>query len=395
LNKSKTVLYLGSNGFPFGMAAIQRQLQIAKAIQNQETRVMVISRKGVHPADRIRLEKIGTSGSFEEISYVYASGTPLYVRNFWVRNFLKVIGLVGELGVMFYQRIFNRVTCMVVNSTSLTQLRYYYFISRFVNTRLVYDYVEYMSSLDDRSMKTSGDRKNFDTQFFNYADALIIISPFLEQHIKQVAPKIPSIRIPPIIDFEKFARINFKPTQTNYFLFCGATQYLDVIEFIIKAYQKSTALNHGVSLILIINGDLKKMDRLKDSVQEDSTIEILSNLSYEALIGYYKNARALLIPLQDNLQDMARFPFKISEYTAAARPIVTTNYGAVAEYFQDGVNALLAEPQDVDGIAAKLNYILSHPDEADQIGQNGHKLGLQLFNYKAYAAPLQGLIGST
>jgi glycosyltransferase involved in cell wall biosynthesis len=138
-----------------------------------------------------------------------------------------------------------------------------------------------------------------------------------------------------------------------------------------------------------VNGGAEKISKHRDSIKDDKTIKILSNLSYEVLISYYKNAKALLIPLQDNLQDKARFPFKISEYTAAARPIITSDSGAVIDYFQDGINALLAKTGDVNDFAEKLKFVLNNPQEAEKIATKSHELGQKLFNYKSYSTSLQ------
>ena len=137
---------------------------------------------------------------------------------------------------------------------------------------------------------------------------------------------------------------------------------------------------------------LAAVSKIRSHISEDKTIKILSDLSYEDLIGYYKNAKALLIPLQDNLQDKARFPFKIGEYTAAGRPIITSDSGAIVEYFEDGKNALLAKTGDINDFSAKLNFILENPDKAEQIGLNGHALGQQRFNYKSYTSTLWKVI---
>jgi len=392
LSTLRTVLYLGSNGFPYGMAAIQRQLQIAKAIKNTSTRVIVLNRKGVHTPETIRNENIRSSGMFEGIEYRYTSGNPKYFTNFLLRNVFKVIGLTGELFYIVYFRIVHHVPSVVVNTTSILQLKYYYFLTRFLRIKLVYDYVEYMSSLEDRTIKIASANKSFDTEFIHYADSLIVISYFLADHVKQVAPDLPFIIIPPIIDFEKFEKTYRKPLEKNYLLYCGSTQYFDVIEFIIGAYQLSRAPREEVLLILIVNGDDSKIKTLQEKSKNLPHVIIKSGLSYSDLIGYYKSARALLIPLQDNLQDKARFPFKISEYTAAARPIITSNFGAVSHYFQHQENALLSIPGDQTDFAANLNFLFDNPEAAEQIALEGYKKGLQYFNYKGYSAALANAI---
>jgi len=374
------------------MASVQRQLQISKAVLNDETRVLVINQKGVHSSATVKKEKINTAGSYEGIDYIYTSGTPLYLDNFFIRNFLKIVGWFNELILILLHAFTQNLTCIIVCTSSLTKLKYLWSVTRITNTRLVYDYVEYFSAIEDRSIKTADHKKTFDTIFFKYTDGLIIISSYLEQHIKRMKSNRPYVIVPPIMDFEKFSKIQNKPKESDYFLYCGSSHYIDVIEFIIEAYRKSNCVHNQVTLLLIVNGAAEIQARIQDSIREDSTIKLLSGLPYEDLIGYYKNAKALLIPLQDNLQDKARFPFKISEYTASARPIVTSDSGAIVDYFEDGKNALLAKTGDINDFSAKLNFILDNPQKAELIGLNGYTLGMQYFNYKSYTSTLWKLI---
>jgi glycosyltransferase involved in cell wall biosynthesis len=388
LKKNKTVLYVGPKGFPFGSAEVQRQLQLSKAILREGTRVLVLNKKGVHTKSIIHKENISRSGTFEGVDYVYTSGTPLYPQNFLIRNSLKIIGWLNELAMILYHAVSGELACIIICTSSLRRLKYFWFLSRFTKTKLVYDYVEYFSSLQDRSIKDPLKKKTFDTLFINYTDALIIISPYLAQHVRNLKAKRPYILIPPIIDFEKFAKIHNKPTESDYFLYCGSVQYADVIQFIIDAYRKSHSKDLGVTLILVVSGPKDIIEKIKLGITSEGTIKILSGLPYEDLIGYYKNAKALLIPLQDNLQDKARFPFKISEYTAAGRPIISSDSGAVIDYFKDGEDALLAKTGDLEDFSEKLNFIIDQPEKAEQMALKSHALGERLFNYKSYSTIL-------
>lgn len=392
MKKSNTVLYIGPKGFPFGSAEVQRQLQVAKAILDDDTRVLVINKKGIHTRSILNKENIKWSGTFEGIDYLYTSGTALYPPNFIIRNFLKFIGSLNELVTILYQAATGKLACIIICTSSLRRLQYLWFLTRITKTKLVYDYVEYFSSLEDRSLKDPSTKKSFDTLFFNYTDALIIISTYLAQHVNSLRANKPYVIVPPIIDFEKFDKINNKPDEPDYFLYCGSVQYADVILFIIDAYRKSMGAKQGVALILVVSGPAEIIAKFKLLTKPDKTIKICSGLSYEDLIGYYKNARALLIPLQNNLQDKARFPFKISEYTAAARPIISSDSGAVIDYFKDGESALLAKTGDLEDFTSKLNYVIEHREEVEQIAQNSHALGQRYFNYKSYSTILKDFL---
>ena len=135
--KPGTVLFLGSNGFPFGMAAIQRQIQLAKSIKLSGPRVVVVNWKGVHTKPRIQSEHIQAAGNFEGIRYFYTSGSPAYPNNFLLRNFLKVIGRLGEFFLILYYRLFGNLQAFMINALELSELRYYYRIARFFGVKVM------------------------------------------------------------------------------------------------------------------------------------------------------------------------------------------------------------------------------------------------------------------
>ena len=66
-----------------------------------------------------------------------------------------------------------------------------------------------------------------------------------------------------------------------------------------------------------------------------------------------------MIPLKNTIEDIARFPNKISEYTAAHGLIVTTNFGEVPYYFKDGDNAIVANECSVSSISHKLDELVA------------------------------------
>ena len=271
--KRDLVLYLGSKGFPYGMAAIQRQIQITKAIASNGIDVLVINRKGAHSKQIIERENIKTRGSFEGIDYIYTSGSPYSSPNFFVRNFMKVVGLFGEFFMVAYLSLTRNVVAAIAGTSSLPKLKYFWFLTRLFRIKFVYDYVEYMSSLSDRALIAPGKKRSFDTVFYRYADSMIIISEFLRQHVVSLDKDMPILIIPPMIDFEKFDAIDFVPPGKDYFLFCGSLQYIDVVEFIIGAYKK--VRTDSTALVLILNGEKSKLAAVQKIMGDDSTIKIL------------------------------------------------------------------------------------------------------------------------
>ena len=121
-------------------------------------------------------------------------------------------------------------------------------------------------------------------------------------------------------------------------------------------------------------------------------IKTFTKLSQKDLFTYYKNAKALLIPLRPTFQDIARFPHKTGEYLASENPVISTNYGEVKNYFTDMENMLLAESYDVNLFAEKMQFVIDHPVESKKIGLAGMGMAAKLFDYRYKAEELDNFL---
>ena len=120
----------------------------------------------------------------------------------------------------------------------------------------------------------------------------------------------------------------------------------------------------------------------------ESNVNVLSSLPYDELIGFYKSALALLIPMSNNLQDQGRFPFKICEYLASGRPIITSNSHLINEYFIDRETALIANLNDVNSFKEHINVILKNEKLACEIGKKAYQMGKNDFDFNVYSSKI-------
>ncbi|MET2984897.1 glycosyltransferase family 4 protein [Aureibaculum conchae] len=395
-NEKTRILYLGSGGFPFGSAAVQRQIQLAKSLIHAGYEVTVVNNRSTHDKKIARRESLKILGRYQGIQYFYSSLFTYRPKNIFVRKAARLTGNVIEVLTLLYFKVFKRTNHILLRAHKLKTLKYYYFITRVLKLELIYDYVEFYDSISNRDIVTYKNTKNsFDFNLTKYLDKVIVISVFLDNHIMKLNADVPVIKIPPIIDFDYFKKIEFKRTRKPFFLFCGSAAYMDIIEFIINSYSKSIAINNGYGLKLVINGNSEQLGKLNDFIEKNGKkIELLTKLPYLDLIGLYKSATALLIPISNNLQDAARFPFKICEYVASSNPIITSDAGAITEYFEDNVNAFIAVSDNVDDFTNKLNIVIGQPELAVKVGNTGYEFGKTVFNYKSYSEDLRKLIES-
>ncbi len=88
--------------------------------------------------------------------------------------------------------------------------------------------------------------------------------------------------------------------------------------------------------------------------------------SYDVLIAPYQEK----VCVHGGGGDVATWmsPLKIFEYMAAGRPIVASDLPVLREILEDGRNALLVSPGDVDAWCIALNKLRNHPDIAQSMG---------------------------
>lgn len=381
--KNKQIYYFGTYGFPIGYAQIERQKLISKGLKAQGCDVTIISRYGVHEdkSDAAALEK----GEYEGIPFLYASGTPYRPGSFLKRTWFKIKGAFNELRLIQKKKRTDGLDYIVLSTNYFYNVLIYRFFSLITGVPTVLDTVEHWTSFSNSKEQKWFIRMDnwlYDNQSFNYVNKVLCISDFLMDETRKKAPKKPLLKVPAMVDFSKFK--TDKVIAENYLLYCGHAAYWEVLFFILDAYEKID--DSGYFLYLVSHGNAEDMARVKNRIQSShkkDRIKIFSKLPYDELVALYLNSKALLIPLRNSPQDIARFPHKTGEYTASAKAIVTTNIGELKNYFRDKENALLAPDYEVNGYAESLAYVIENPDKAVEIGKKGFLVGREQFDHLA------------
>jgi glycosyltransferase involved in cell wall biosynthesis len=224
----------------------------------------------------------------------------------------------------------------------------------------------------------------FDYFAFKMSNIAIPISPYIDTKIKKINPSLKTFLLPSITDFKKIDSIpNNVHLGEKYVLYCGNLGYMEVIDFVINSFSR---IESDINLVLIVNGKQKDFLRLQEVLNQYNLIErvtILTDLSFSSLIAYYKSAVALLIPLRDSEQDLARFPHKISEYIAAKRPIITTNFGPVNEMLNAN-ELVVSDSYNVFSYAKKIDFVCNNPVKTSSMAFNAYLSGKYIFDYESY-----------
>jgi glycosyltransferase involved in cell wall biosynthesis len=274
---------------------------------------------------------------------------------------ISIISFFIEFYYLICENKKNKIHILHLYSGHYFIFLYYYLISRIIDAKLLYQYVEMRSSHNRDSFYHSINGWLCDKFGSKLFDGAICISHYIEKMVISRSKSIKTIKIPPVCDISFYDKIEALKSTYPYILFCGSVAYYDVIQLIISAFTSSVLPQRDYKLVLVLSGSQAQID----SLPKDEKIIIKKNLPYTELIMNLKSAEALLIPLRNNVQDNARFPNKICEYTACSGIVITTDIGEIPYFFKDKENALIANDFLESVLANKLNEFakLSHQDK--------------------------------
>jgi glycosyltransferase involved in cell wall biosynthesis len=391
----KSVVFLGYNSFPYGLAEVQKIILISKSLVLAGNEVTVIGENGAH--NKMEHSELKVNGMFEDIEYVYVSGSCFRNDSFLKRRIFEMKGFLSIFSFLRKRKRENRLDYAILSTGSFSAVLFYAILSKLIGFKTILNYVEYYSEIKKKSFQI-GKRLNdwlFDKYAPSLSNAVLPISEFLITRIKKVAPGKRYLKIPGLTDFEKYNNVEIVSDQ-KYFLFCGAAGYKEIVYFNINSFGLLKN-NASVYLYLVINGsdnDILEVKRFINDHPQNDKIKVFSKLSQKQLFTYYKNASALLIPLRPTFQDIARFPHKTGEYLASGNPVISTNYGEVKYYFRDKVNMFLAESYDINLFAEKMQFVIDNPAEAQKVGAEGKNVASNLFDYRNRAVVINDFINS-
>ncbi len=389
-NEIKSVVFLGDSGFPIGFAHIQRITLLGRALIEAGCEVRVVCRMAVWTKEvKTHYRK---EGVHEGIHYMYTSDSPFRPETKVKRKYQKIKGLISEFFYLKKLKKEGKIDAVILSTMNFDDSLRYKLFSILMGFPIALNLVEMATALERRSSfyLKFGDwlMEKWLLRRFNGA---MPISDTLYEYYNKIEPSKPNMKVPVICDYDNFATVKRNPSEP-YFLYCASDSFMEVIEFVLNAYQ-AMENNDKIKLYLLISGKQKdQIELLREEISKtfpEGNVQLFSNVPYSQLMQLFTNANALLIPLRPTVEDTARFPHKIGEYLATGNPIITTKVGEIKTYFEDGITALVSEKYSINEFAKKMDYVLDNYDHIRKIGLQGKELGLKTFHFRTYGVRIK------
>jgi glycosyltransferase involved in cell wall biosynthesis len=99
-------------------------------------------------------------------------------------------------------------------------------------------------------------------------------------------------------------------------------------------------------------------------------------------------ARVGLALLHPTVNYIAAQPTKLYEYMSAALPVVASDFPVCRQVVQSSECGLLVDPRNVRAIADAVEWLLTHPEDAERMGQAGQRAVGERYNWEREARVL-------
>ena len=224
---------------------------------------------------------------------------------------------------------------------------------------------------------------------------ITVTEPMLERFRKH---KIPSVAICNFPDLQVMLRIKDRVNQcgdSNCFSIIytgrlskakGFTTILQAMKLVVE--QEPTA----ICAFLATMDNLAWLDEahseIMDMLHSKGALLFLGRLPHHEVFEYMQVSAIGWKPgplYQEGIST------KTIEYMACGKPVIVSDLPLTADIIREAQCGILVEPCDASAHASAILYLLNHPEEAKQMGENGRKAVMEKYNWKIESEKLLGL----
>lgn len=217
---------------------------------------------------------------------------------------------------------------------------------------------------------------------FRRLDALIAATPYIQKCIEKLNPKTVCIYNYfdvnyPLTSIHAFKDI--KLPKTYYIVFGGSISESNGVTEIVK----SLKFTKNVVLYLCGHFSSEQYKHFLKNLPEWNKVNFLGNISQDQMGEIYEKSDIGVVAYRNTCNARWALPTKLFEFMYYRLPIIVSDLPAIQPIVKKAECGLFIKPNQSDTpkqIANCINYLIEHPLEAKQMGENGKKAVLDHYN---------------
>lgn len=175
----------------------------------------------------------------------------------------------------------------------------------------------------------------------------------------------------------KESRVKLGLPNVPTILFVGNFVPIKGIDTLLDAYDRLIRECPDAQLVMCGDGsELEKVKKFQSEHPDTRRVILPGRVSRELIPDYFRAADVFVLPsLSEGSGNV------LLEAAACGCPTIGSNVGGIPDYIEDGKTGLLFESRNVQQLAEKIQYVLTHSDSAEQMGDFGRERAVSHFQY--------------
>ncbi|MDM5340089.1 glycosyltransferase family 4 protein [Fictibacillus enclensis] len=224
-------------------------------------------------------------------------------------------------------------------------------------------------------------------------DAVVTATPTITKRFKTYNANTVTVHNFPILQelIENSPRADRNRRKDNSFLYIGGITELRGIKEMVLAIEFLNGRGDEGELVLagkFAPPALEQEMKQKDGWQH---VDHKGWLGRSEVKDVLSQSTAGLVLIRPEPRYMVSYPIKLFEYMAAGIPSIASNFPLWEDFVIGNKCGLCVDPLDAEAIANAMKWLMDHPEEARQMGENGRKAVIEKYNWEKESQELVAL----
>jgi glycosyltransferase involved in cell wall biosynthesis len=217
-----------------------------------------------------------------------------------------------------------------------------------------------------------------------HADVLRAISTSTRAQLERAAPDKPMLEFPTWTDMEVFfAAGGSRQKYGDQVVYAGVLITRKGVHVLLEAFAKVNREMPTARLLLIGKPeDRRYAQSLRDGVERLGLNGVVTFQHHQPQLELSRRiAEAQVFVLPSLSEGLGRV---VVEAMACGTPVIGSRVGGIPQLIEDSVTGFLVPPGDVDALADRIRWMLSHREDAQDMGRQARESARTFFSSDAY-----------
>jgi glycosyltransferase involved in cell wall biosynthesis len=173
-------------------------------------------------------------------------------------------------------------------------------------------------------------------------------------------------------------------------LYLGSITELRSIVELVKAYE-SAEMPPGVRLTLAGTFETEELERKVRAMPGWARVDYLGTIARREIPAVFESVRAGILMFRPAVSVEEAMPTKLFEYMAAHLPVLISRSLQWSELVREQDCGRVVDSMEPDAIARGIRFLVENPDTAQAMGERGHRLVTERFQWTTEGCKLTNL----